>query len=35
VDVPVRRVPEIHDLLSEHSPQGSDRGLDLTMPAFP
>jgi hypothetical protein len=35
VDVPVRRVPQIQRLLSDHCPQASDRGIDLTMPAFP
>jgi hypothetical protein len=35
VDVPVRRLQAVQALLSQHCPHASNRGLDLTMPAFP
>lgn len=35
VDVPVRRVAPVQQLLAAHCPRASDRGIDLTMPAFP
>ena len=35
VDVPHARVHEIQDLLHRRHPEASDRGIDLTMPAFP
>jgi hypothetical protein len=35
VDVPHSRVDEIHQLLSKRHPEAVDRGIDLTMPAFP
>jgi hypothetical protein len=35
VDVPHARVEEIQQLLQHRHPEASDRGLDLTMPAFP
>lgn len=35
VDVPHSRVDEIHELLHQRHPEAVDRGIDLTMPAFP
>jgi len=35
VDVPHARVDEIQQLLARRHPEAVDRGLDLTMPAFP
>lgn len=35
VDVPHSRVDEIHELLHKRHPEAVDRGIDLTMPAFP
>ncbi|HEV8692203.1 MAG TPA: DUF1269 domain-containing protein [Ideonella sp.] len=35
VDVPHSRVEEIHELLHQRHPEATDRGVDLTMPAFP
>jgi len=35
VDVPHGRVEEIQDLLHKRHPEATDRGVDLTMPAFP
>lgn len=35
VDVPHSRVDEIHELLNKRHPEAVDRGIDLTMPAFP
>ncbi|MFO1341278.1 MAG: DUF1269 domain-containing protein [Burkholderiaceae bacterium] len=35
VDVPAARVDEIQQLLHRRHPEAADRGIDLTMPAFP
>jgi len=35
VDVPVRRVPEIRDLIRSHHPEAQSRGQDTQIPAFP
>ena len=34
VDVPVYRVDEITDIVNEHHPEASVRGVDHTIPAF-
>ena len=35
VDVPMRRVQEICELVHRHHPEASDRGFEPTIPAFP
>ena len=35
VDVPMRRVQEISELVHQHHPEASDRGFEPTIPAFP
>ena len=35
VDVPMRRVQEICELVHSHHPEASDRGFEPTIPAFP